>query len=118
MRRLAILAAVVLAGCASTSIRSDISTATQLNTAALSAAVSLAQSGAISSAQLKGVYSVTNAVEAALVLAEQAENAGNANSAQATYTAVLATIGAVTACLTPKAPASTIDACIIAVPAP
>src|SRR5271154_6516058 len=108
------LVLLLLAGCAT--VTNSIGTATQLNTAALTAAVSLAQSGAISSKQLAEVTNVTNGVEAALVLAEQASNAGNSATASATYTAVMATLTAVTACLTPKAPASTIDACIVGVP--
>jgi hypothetical protein len=112
------LICLLLVGCASNAMRSDISAATQLNTASLTLAVSLAQSGAISSKQLSEVYGVTNAVEAALVLGEQAENVGNTTGAQSIYAAVLTTVGAVTACLTPKAPASTIDACIAGVPKP
>lgn len=111
------LLCLLLVGCAATPT-TEIGSATQLNTAALTAAVSLAQSGAISSKQLAAVMNVTNGIEAALVLAEQASNAGNTTSAKATYTAVMATLAAVTACLTPKAPASTIDACIAGVPAP
>ena len=116
MKRLTLLMPLILAGCATTSVTSDIATATQLNTAALTAATSLAQSGAISSAQLKAIYTVTNSVEAVLVTAEQAENAGNATTATATYTAALATISALTGCL--KGTAATITACIIGVPQP
>ena len=79
------LVLLLLAGCAT--VTNSIGTATQLNTAALTAAVSLAQSGAISSKQLAEVTNVTNGVEAALVLAEQASNAGNSATASATYTA-------------------------------
>jgi hypothetical protein len=108
-----------LAGCASTpTVTSSIATAAQLNTAALTAAVSLANSGAISSTQLAKVITATNAVEAALVVAEQASNAGNATSATATFTAAMTSLTAISACLVPGGTASTIDACIAKVPAP
>jgi hypothetical protein len=114
-----ILASVLLVGCASTpTVTSSIATAAQLNTAALTAAVSLANSGAISSAQLAKVITATNAVEAALVVAEQASNAGNATSATATFTAAMTSLTAISACLKPGAVASTIDACIAGVSAP
>jgi len=119
MKRLALC--LVLAGCASTPsvtpVTSAISTAAQLNTAALTAAVSLANSKAISSAQLSKVVAVTNGVEAALVLAEQAVNAGNQATAQEKLNAAMATVSALTACLAPKS-ISQVDACIAGVQAP
>ena len=108
----------LFAGCAAMPVTNTVADAAQLNTTAITTAVSLANSGAINSSELSKVLGVTNAVEAALVLAEQANNAGNATSAQATLTAVMTTLGQVTACLAPGRTTNVVDACIAGVTAP
>lgn len=118
MRTVALFGLMICAGCATTPTPTTaIGTATQINTAALTAAIALAQAGTLSSAQLKDIVNITNAAEAALVTAEAAVNAGNATSASATLTAVTATLTALTTCLNDKT-TSAITACVVGVPQP
>ena len=103
-------------GCAQQSVRNNIGSASQLDTTALTLAASLAQSGVISSAQLKQVNSVALSVEAALTLAETAANANDQATAQAKYTAALTALTAVTACL--QGSATAITSCLAGVENP
>lgn len=116
MKRYLLLLA--LAGCATTSsFNQSLYTAAQLNDAAVKAIGSLVQSGTLSSTTATKALTVTNSVQASLVLAQAAENAGNAGSAQATMNAVTATLTSLTTCLANKT-AGAATACIAGVPSP
>ncbi len=103
------LICLLLVGCATTSFNNSLYSAAQLNDAAVKTIGSLVQSGTLSSANATKALTVTNSVQASLVLAQAAENAGNAGSAQATMTAVTSTLSTLTACLANK---TTATACI------
>lgn len=115
MRRL--LPCLLLVGCATSGFNTSLYDAAQLNDAAVKTIGSLVQSGALTSTNAEKALTITNSVQAALVLAQSAENAGNQSSATATLTAVTTALTTVTACLT-STNLPNVTACLAGVPAP
>jgi hypothetical protein len=116
MRLLALL--ILLTGCATTSAPTFsqlLATAETADDAIVLAATSALQAGAITSTQAKKVLTLTDAINAALTLANTAYTAGNSASATAQIAAVTAILVTVQGCL--KAP-TTIDTCLASVSVP
>ena len=112
----------LLSGCATTSSSGTFTQALAAAEAADDAIVvtstTLLQSGSITSTQASKILTVTDGINAALTLANNAYTAGNLTSANAQIATAVGVITAVQACLTAASNKLPIDSCLSPVRAP
>ncbi len=118
LSRIPIIFAALLVGCATTpapSFSELLVSAEALDDATVVTATALLNAGSLSSAQARKILSLTDAVNAALSLAQSTYAAGNTASASAKLTLETAILTALNNCLRATPVQSTIDACTAAV---
>jgi hypothetical protein len=113
----------LLCGCATTGTPAG--TFTQAVTAAeaaddaiVTSATALLQAGTITSTQAKKVLTITDGINTALTLANNAYTAGNLTSANSQISAVTALLTQVQACMNTAASKQPIDTCLAPLGAP
>jgi hypothetical protein len=121
MVRLTLLVCL-LYGCATTTpagtFTQALAAAEAADDAIVTTATALLNSGSITSTQAKKILTVTDGINAALTLANNAYTAGNLTSANSQIATVVTVLTQVQACLTTAANKQPIDSCLAPIASP
>jgi hypothetical protein len=119
--RLSFLIMLVLGGCATTgagSFTQALAAAEAADDAIVVTSTTLLQSGSITSTQAKKILTITDGINAALTLANNAYTAGNLTSANTQIATVVTVLTQVQACLTVASQKQPIDTCLQPIASP
>lgn len=122
MKFSAMILFVILYGCATTNsaqtFTQTIATASAADDAIVLATTSLLQGGSISSNQAKKILTLTDGINATLMLANNAYQAGNISSAITQITTVTSLLVTLQSCLATAAAKQPIDTCLAPISLP